>query len=90
MQTFFGKWPSNQDRECLRHEEYDHFSLGDTSVTVKEDFVGRIPDDKLIITDWKTDWDDDEYEMELQMAAYVLWARETRKVPMRSALRSRS
>ena len=30
----------------------------------------------LVLTDWKTGRDDDEYETELQMAAYVLWAKE--------------
>ena len=74
LQTFFGKWPSYQGRECLRHEEFDHFSIGDVGVTVKVDFVGRMPDGTLVLTDWKTGRDDDEYETELQMAAYVLWA----------------
>ena len=35
-----------------------------------------MPDGTLILTDWKTGRDDDEYETELQMAAYVLWAKE--------------
>jgi len=76
LQTFFGKWPCYQNRECLRHEEFDHFSIGGTRVTVKVDFVGRLPDGTLVLTDWKTGRDDDEYETELQMAAYVLWAKE--------------
>ena len=76
LHTFFGKWPGYQSRECLRHEEFDHFNIGDTSVTVKVDFVGRMPDGTLVLTDWKTGRDDDEYETELQMAAYVLWARD--------------
>jgi CRISPR/Cas system-associated exonuclease Cas4 (RecB family) len=67
-------------RECLRHEEYDHFHIGDVGVTVKVDFVGRMPDGTLILTDWKTGRDDDEYETELQMAAYVLWAKEYYKM----------
>ena len=29
LQTFFGKWPGYLNRECLRHEEYDHFTIGD-------------------------------------------------------------
>jgi CRISPR/Cas system-associated exonuclease Cas4 (RecB family) len=76
LHTFFGKWPGYQNRECLRHEEFDHFNIGDTGVMVKVDFVGRMPDGTLIITDWKTGRDDDDYETELQMAAYVLWAKE--------------
>jgi hypothetical protein len=74
LHTFFGKWPDYTNRECLRHEEYDHFKIGDTGVTVKVDFAGRMPDGTLVLTDWKTGRDDDEYETELQMAAYVLWA----------------
>ncbi len=74
LQTFFGKWPGYKGRECLRHEEYDHFNIGDVGITVKVDFVGRMPDGTLVLTDWKTGRDDDEYETELQMAAYVLWA----------------
>jgi len=74
LQTFFGKWPGYQTRECLRHEQFDHFRIGDVGVTVKVDFVGKMPDGTLVLTDWKTGRDDDEYESELQMAAYVLWA----------------
>jgi hypothetical protein len=74
LQTFFGMWLGYQNQECLRHEEFDHFSIGDIGVTVKVDFVGRMPDGNLVLTDWKTGRDDDDYETELQMAAYVLWA----------------
>jgi hypothetical protein len=42
-----------QVRELLRHEEFDHFNIEDTRVTVKVDFVGKMPDDTLIFTDWK-------------------------------------
>jgi CRISPR/Cas system-associated exonuclease Cas4 (RecB family) len=76
LKIFFGKWPGYLGRECLRHEEFDHFSIGDVGVTVKVDFVGKQPDGTLVLTDWKTGRDDDEYETELQMAAYVLWAKE--------------
>jgi len=76
LHTFFGKWPGYRSRECLRHEEFDHFLIGETGVTVKVDFVGKMLDGTLVLTDWKTGRDDDEYETELQMAAYVLWGRE--------------
>ena len=76
LQTFFGKWPGYATRGCLRHEQFDHFPIGDVGVTVKVDFVGKLPDGTLVLTDWKTGRDDDEYETELQMAAYVLWAME--------------
>jgi CRISPR/Cas system-associated exonuclease Cas4 (RecB family) len=80
LQTFFGKWPGYLSRECLRHEEFDHFHIGEVGITVKVDFVGRRPDGTLVLTDWKTGRDDDEYETELQMAAYVLWAKEYYKL----------
>ncbi|MDD1702730.1 MAG: PD-(D/E)XK nuclease family protein [Methanoregula sp.] len=76
LQTFFAKWPEYRDRECLRHEQFDHFSIGDVRVTVKVDFAGKKPDGTIVLSDWKTGRDDDEYETELQMAAYVLWAME--------------
>jgi len=76
LQTFFGKWPDYRNRECLRHEEFDHFSIGDVGVTVKVDLVGKMPDGTLVLTDWKTGRDDDEYGTELQMASYVLWAKD--------------
>jgi CRISPR/Cas system-associated exonuclease Cas4 (RecB family) len=75
LETFFVKWPEYSKRECLRHEEFDRFTTGDVSVTVKVDFIGKMSDGTIILTDWKTGRDDDEYESELQMAAYVLWAR---------------
>lgn len=76
LYTFFGKWPGYAQRECLRHEQFDRFTTGDAGVTVKVDFAGKMPDGTIILSDWKTGKDDDEYESELQMAAYVLWARE--------------
>jgi len=76
LYTFFGKWPEYRNRECLRHEQFDHFTVGAAGVTVKVDFVGKLPNGTLLLTDWKTGKDDDEYESELQMAAYVLWAKE--------------
>lgn len=74
LHTFFGKWPDYADRECLRHETFDHFKIGDVGVTVKVDFATKMPGGTLVLTDWKTGRDDDEYETELQMKAYVLWA----------------
>ncbi|MCK9632587.1 MAG: PD-(D/E)XK nuclease family protein [Methanoregula sp.] len=74
LQTFFRMWMGYQNQECLRHEEFDHFKIGDVGVTVKVDFVGKMPDGMLVLTDWKTGRDDDENETELQMATYVLWA----------------
>ena len=74
LHTFFGKWPDYAGRECLRHETFDHFTIGEVGVTVKVDFATKMPDGTLVLTDWKTGRDDDEYETELQMKTYVLWA----------------
>ncbi len=74
LHAFFLKWPDYADRECLRHETFDHFKIGDTGITVKVDFATKMPDGTLVLTDWKTGRDDDEYETELQMKVYVLWA----------------
>ena len=75
LNMFFGNiWPGYNDQECLRHEEFDKFRIGDIDVTVKVDFVGRMKNGTIILTDWKTGSDNDEYETELQMAAYVIWA----------------
>lgn len=67
-------WTDYQDRECLRHEEFDTFRIGDTEVTVKVDFVSKDNNGNIVITDWKTGGESDEYETELQMASYVIWA----------------
>lgn len=67
-------WPEYRDRECLRHEEFDRFKIGDVDVTVKVDFINRKKDGTIVLTDWKTGEDRDDYETELQMATYVLWA----------------
>lgn len=80
LHTFFAKWPEYAKRECLRHEEFDHFFIGNVGVTVKVDFAARMLDGTIILSDWKTGKDDDEYESELQMAAYVLWATEFYKM----------
>lgn len=74
LETFFAKWPEYAEMECLRHEQFDHFTTGDVRVTVKVDYAGREADGTLVLSDWKTGRDDDEYETELQMAAYVIWA----------------
>ncbi|HOX36212.1 MAG TPA: PD-(D/E)XK nuclease family protein [Methanoregulaceae archaeon] len=79
--TFFGKWPEYAKRQCLRHEKFDTFMVGDTGVTVKVDFIGKMPDGTLLLTDWKTGKDDDGNESGLQMAAYVLWAKEYYNLP---------
>ena len=67
-------WPEYKVRECLRHEEFDKFRIGNVNVTVKVDFVSKTSDGTIVLTDWKTGADSDNNETELQMAAYVIWA----------------
>ena len=75
LDIFFGTvWPEYANRECLRHEEFDRFRIGDVEVTVKVDFTSRLSNGTIVLSDWKTGRDDNEYETELQMATYALWA----------------
>jgi len=75
LDMFFEKiWPNYQGRECLKHEEFDHFRIGNFEITVKVDFVNRLQNGTIVLTDWKTGRDNDEYETEFQMATYVIWA----------------
>jgi len=77
LNLFFEKiWPDYKDQECLRHEEFDKFRIGEIDAMVKVDFVSGMQDGTIVLTDWKTGADSDDYETELQMAAYVLWAME--------------
>jgi len=75
LENFFENiWPTYKDRECLRHEEYDKFKLESIEITVKVDFISRLQNGTIVLTDWKTGADNSEYETELQMASYVIWA----------------
>jgi len=67
-------WPHLQDLMYLKHEEFDRFMLNNVAVTVKVDYVSRAGDGTIVLTDWKTGEDRDEYESDLQMGIYVLWA----------------
>lgn len=69
-------WPEYRNCDCLRHEQGDYFSIGDIGVMVKVDFVSRRDDGLVVLTDWKTGMESENYETELQMAAYVLWGME--------------
>ena len=58
--------PAPRDARSFPHREI--------GVTAREDFVGRMPDGTLIHSDRETGREDDDYETEPRMAAYVLWA----------------
>jgi len=73
--TFFDViWPQLEEQQYLRHEKFDKFTVDDVKAIVKVDYVSKTKDDKIVITDWKTGADREEYESDLQIGAYVLWA----------------
>jgi CRISPR/Cas system-associated exonuclease Cas4 (RecB family) len=77
ISMFFGViWPQLKDLEYLRHEKFDRFKVGDVEAIVKVDYISKTKDDKLVVSDWKTGADNEEYESDLQIGTYVLWAME--------------
>jgi CRISPR/Cas system-associated exonuclease Cas4 (RecB family) len=75
ISMFFGAiWPQVKDLEYLKHEDFDKFKINDVEVIVKVDYVSRTKHDVIVITDWKTGEDKEEYESDLQIGTYVLWA----------------
>lgn len=77
ISMFFGAiWPQFEDLEYLKHEEFDRFKVGDVKAVVKVDYISKTKDGTLVVTDWKTGADKKEYESDLQLGSYVLWATE--------------
>ncbi len=75
ISMFFGViWPQLKDLEYLKHEDFDKFKINDVEVTVKVDYVSKTKNDIIVLTDWKTGQDNEEYESDLQIGTYVLWA----------------
>jgi len=75
LSMFFGViWPQFKDLEYLKHEDFDKFKFDDVEVIVKVDYVSKTKTDVIVITDWKTGADNEEYENDLQIGTYVLWA----------------
>lgn len=72
---FFGAiWMQFEDQEYLRHEKFDRFNAGHIEAIVKVDYASKNQNDEIVISDWKTGADNEEYESDLQIAGYVLWA----------------
>jgi CRISPR/Cas system-associated exonuclease Cas4 (RecB family) len=67
-------WPQIKDLEYLKHEDFDKFKIGDVEVVVKVDYVSKTKTGLIVLTDWKTGADNEEYESDLQIGTYVLWA----------------
>lgn len=75
LSLFFGViWPQIADFQYLQHEEFDNFSVDGVKTIVKIDYVCKNDDGKVLIYDWKTGSDNEEYESDLQISAYALWA----------------
>jgi CRISPR/Cas system-associated exonuclease Cas4 (RecB family) len=67
-------WPQIKNLEYLKHEDFDKFKIGDVEVIVKVDYVSKTRTGLIVLTDWKTGADFEEYESDLQIGTYVLWA----------------
>ena len=75
LSLFFGViWPQISNYEYLQHEEFDDFVVDSVRVIVKIDYVCRDENGQVLIYDWKTGSDNEEYESDLQISAYALWA----------------
>jgi CRISPR/Cas system-associated exonuclease Cas4 (RecB family) len=80
---FFGViWPQIASYEYLQHEEFDNFFADSVKAIVKIDYVCRNKDGTVLIYDWKTGSDKEEYESDLQIAAYALWAHHKYGLPL--------
>lgn len=76
LSLFFGAiWPQIANYRYLQHEEFDNFFVDSQKAIVKIDYVCQDQDGNLLIYDWKTGADNEEYESDLQIAAYALWAK---------------
>lgn len=81
IETFFRIiWPNLKDLEYLAHEEFESFKVDSIPVILKPDYVSKSKIGKIVISDWKTGADNEDYENDLQIATYVLWANEKYKV----------
>ena len=77
ISMFFGViWPQLEDLDYLRHEKFDRFKISDVEVIVKVDYISKTKDGTIVVSDWKTGADNEEYENDLQLGSYVLWAME--------------
>lgn len=75
LSLFFGAlWGHIKGYKYLRHEQFDNFVTENTKAIVKVDYVCQSDDGRVFIYDWKTGSDNEEYESDLQVGAYALWA----------------
>lgn len=82
LSLFWGLiWPQIVNYQYLKHEEFDNFFLDGVKAIVKIDYVCRTSTGQILIYDWKTGSDNEEYENDLQISAYALWAQQAYRVP---------
>jgi len=82
LSMFFGVvWPQFADLIYLRHEQFDRFKVGNVEAIVKVDYATKTRDGIVVISDWKTGVDNAEYESDLQLGAYVIWATQQYGLP---------
>jgi len=75
LSLFFGViWPQIENYRYLQHEEFDNFFVDGVKAIVKIDYVCKNDSGEVLIYDWKTGVDNEEYESDLQISAYALWA----------------
>lgn len=72
---FYGViWPQFKDLEYINHEEFGHFKINGSKCVIKADYVTKTNNNIIVVSDWKTGQDKEEYESDLQIGTYVLWA----------------
>lgn len=67
-------WPPLSRLEYTQHEQSERFTLDSIPVAVRIDLVSKSPDGQIFVVDWKTGWDDDRYEDDVQVGVYGMWA----------------
>jgi CRISPR/Cas system-associated exonuclease Cas4 (RecB family) len=82
LSLFFGViWPQIENYQYLQHEEFDNFFVDGVKAIVKIDYVCKNDNGEVLIYDWKTGADNEEYESDIQISAYALWVQHKYGLP---------
>lgn len=82
LSLFFGViWPQIENYQYLQHEKFDNFTVDGVKAIVKIDYVCKNYNGEVLIYDWKTGADNEEYESDIQISAYALWAQHKYGLP---------
>lgn len=79
---FYRIWPIFRILKYETHEESKFFEVNGHKVNVKVDFAAWDDNDNLVIADWKTGGDENEYGGRLQLAVYATWAHIAYELPL--------